>query len=56
MYRRDNNIKMNLKEILYEGVNWVQLAPVAGSRERCNKQLIFLKGGKFLKNLSDWMR
>jgi hypothetical protein len=32
---------MNLKEILYEGVNWLQLAPVVGSRERGNKQSIF---------------
>jgi hypothetical protein len=47
---------MNLKEIFYEGVNWVQLATVAGSRERSNKQAIFLKGGKLLKNLSDCLR
>jgi hypothetical protein len=45
-------LKMNVKEILYEGVNWI---PLADSRERGNKQSIFLKGGKFLKNLNDWM-
>jgi hypothetical protein len=47
---------MNLKEIMYEGVNWLQMAPVADSRERGNKQSIFLKGGKFLNSQGDWMQ
>jgi hypothetical protein len=49
--RWENNIKVNLKEIGLEGMDWIHMAgwgPVASSCELCNEPSGSIKGGQFL--------
>jgi hypothetical protein len=48
-------LKINLREMGCEGVNWIHLVqerPVAGSCEHGNETSVFIKGEKFLGCLS----
>jgi hypothetical protein len=51
--RWENNIKIDIKDIGYEGVNWIHLVqergPVAGSSEQDNGPSNSIKGGEILE-------
>jgi hypothetical protein len=55
--RSQNNIKMDLKQIKYESVDWIHLAQ---DRDRCralansNEPSGSIEGGKFFEQLSDF--
>jgi hypothetical protein len=49
--RWEDNIRIDLREIRWEGVEWIHLAqerPVAGCCEDGNERLDSIKGGNFL--------
>jgi hypothetical protein len=54
--RWEDNIRMDLAEIGWEGVDWMRLAqePVAGCCEHGNEPSGPIKGGEFLDYLSDY--
>jgi len=56
--RWEINIRMDLREIGRDSVDWMHLAedggPVVGSCEHCNEPLGSMKGRKFLDLLSDY--
>jgi hypothetical protein len=42
----------NIKEIVVEGMDWIQLSPVVGSCENSNEPSGSIKDGKYLNHLS----
>jgi hypothetical protein len=44
----EDNIKMDLKEVGWEGMNWIYVALVADSCEHGNELSGSLSGGEFL--------
>jgi hypothetical protein len=48
--RWEDNIRTDLKEVVQEGVEWINLAedPVAGSCEHGNEHSVFIKAENFL--------
>jgi hypothetical protein len=55
--RWEKNIKIDLKEILRENMDWIHLGlgeePVVGSYKHSNEPLGSIKFGEFIDNLSD---
>jgi hypothetical protein len=51
-----DNIKMSLKEMGWQGVDWIQLAqgPMAGLCEHDNEPPVSIKGRRFLDQLNDY--
>jgi len=49
--RWEDNNRMDLREIGWEGEDWINLAqkrPMVGSFEKCNETSVSMKGGVFL--------
>jgi hypothetical protein len=46
-HRWKDNIKMDIKEVVFEGVNWIHM--VAGSCEHGNEPLGSIKCGEFFE-------